>query len=435
MLNRESRICMNNLLQKYQSAAGQLNYALFLLVVALLPFPQIFLRYTCVAWIFAWFLEGRWLSKPNWQNWRKMLPFFMFGGWYLWKIISGLWVDSLNAYSWQLERYMAFGLLIPVGIWGVNKYYNWRHICMVLASSCVLAAGVYAFTLFWVGNAEFFNHRFGGVHLQPLTSDFFASKISYIKHRLFLCSVELMGIMALLYLRKDITHKFGKINGEILIVLAVAIIVTLILATGSRASILSGIALLSVWALYKLPIRRVRYKIAFLLLACGIGLFALSQHPRMENFKYEQLLSIRDTSQEHNVRLNIWGTALDTPQDYSLYGIGAGQSFQYLQNKYKENGLINYHLLNSHNQYIEEWIEIGVPGLLFFVLAWFSLPYCTKKRARKSAVLLVTLYALNMQTDCMFGRFDGIALWCVWMVLIRLQSDTQSHQQTTGDTQ
>lgn len=426
---------MNNFLYKYQSSMGKINYALFLLIVALLPFPQIFLRYTCVAWFVTWFLEGRWLSKPNWQDWRKMLPFFMFGGWYLWKIISGLWVDNLNAYSWQLERYMAFGLLVPIGIWGVNKYYNWKHICIVLACSCVLAAGIYAFTLFWVNNADFMNIPLGKVRLKPLTSDFFASKISFIKHRLFLCSVEMMGIMSLLYLRKDIITRLGKIKGCIVIILAIAIMITLIIATGSRASILSGTALLSVWALYKLPVRRVRYKIAFLLLACGIGLFALSQHPRMENFDYEKLFTIRNSDPSHNVRLNIWSVALDHPEDYSLYGLGAGQSFHYLQNKYKEHGFNQYQRFNSHNQYIEEWIELGIPGLLFFVLAWLSLPYCTRKRARKSAVLLVTLYALNMLTDCMFGRFDGIALWCVWMILIRLQSNTQGHQQTTRDTQ
>lgn len=428
---------MNKFLCKYQSAMGQFNYALFLVVVALLPFPQIFLRYTCVAWIFAWLLEGRWLSKPNWQDWRKMLPFFMFGGWYLWKIISGLWADNLNAYSWQLERYMAFGLLVPVGIWGVNKYYNWKHVCIVLASSCVLAVGVYVFTLFWVGNANFVNQPFGTVRIQPLTSEFFANKISYIKHRLFLCSVEMMGIVSLLYLRKDIINKLGNVKGWILIVLAVAIMITLILITGSRASILSGIALLAVWALYKLPIRRIRYKIAFLLLAGGIGLFALSLHPRMENFDYEQLFSIRDTNHKHNVRINIWGAVLDTPQDYSLYGLGAGQSIPYLRKKYEDLGLVQYARVAyaSHNQYLAEWMEIGIPGLIFFVLAWISLPCFTQKRARKSAMMLFTLYALNMLTDCMWGMFDGIALWCVWMVLIRIQSDTQGHQQTTGDTQ
>lgn len=417
---------MNNLLYKYQSVIGQLNYALFLVVVGLLPFPQIFLRYACVAWIVSWFLEGRFLVKPNLYDWRKMVPFFMFGGWYIWKIISGLWVDNLQTYNWQLERYMAFGLLIFVGIWGVNNNYNWKQICKVLAISCVAAAGVYAFTLFWVYNANIFHLELKHRPLQHITFDFFEGKVSYIKHRLFLCSSEMMGIMALLYLRNDILNKFGKIKGCLLIASAIIIMVAFILATGSRASILSGVALFTLWMLYKLPIRRIRYKIALVLFACGLGLFALSKHPRMQEFDYTDLLSIREAAHDHNVRLNIWGIALDSPKDYSSFGLGAGQSFEYLQHKYKEHGFNQYTLFNSHNQYLEEWIELGIPGLLFFLLAWFSIPFFNTKRARKTAMMLLTLYALNMLTDCMFGRFDGIALWCVWMVLIRLQADTQS---------
>lgn len=419
---------MTNFLQRYQSAVGQLNYTLFLLTVALLPFPQIFLRYASVAWFATWVLEGRFCSRPNQQDWRKAIPFLMFGGWYLWKIISGIWAEDTDAYGWQLERYLFFGLLIPVGIWGVNSRYDWKQVCKVLAISCITAAGVYLFTLFWVYNADFFNYGSGKVAVQTLPLRYFADSISHIKHRLFLCSTEMMGIMALLYLRADICCKYGKAKGYFLIICAIVIMIAFILATGSRASILSGAALLTIWLLYKLPIRRMRYKIAFVLLACGIGLFALSQHPRMQTFDYTDLLSIRETAHDHNVRLNIWGTALENPKDYSLYGLGAGQSFQYLQNKYIEKGLIRYQNFNSHNQYIEEWIELGIPGLIFFILAWLSLPFCTKKRARKSANMLLTLYALNMLTDCMFGRFDGIILWTVWMLLIRLQADTQTNQ-------
>ena len=416
---------------------GQLNYTLFLVVVALLPFPQIFLRYACVIWICTWLLEGRFVQKPNIQDWRKMMPFIMFGIWYLWKIISGLWAADQAAYAWQLERYMAFGLLVPVGIWGVNKHYDWKQICKVLAISYVAAAGVYAFTLYWVFNVKFFNHEIGIYALQELPIEFFAGKVSYMKHRLFLCSTQMMGMMALLYLRKDLLCKYGAIKGWIIIIIGLTSMLALILATGSRASILSGVALLTIWLLYKLPIRRIRYKIAFVLFACGIGLFALSQHPRMQEFDYMDLLSIRETTEDHNVRLNIWGAALGSPQDYSLYGLGAGQSTPYLKQKYTEAGL-KIHIKRvyaAHNQYLAEWMEIGIPGLVFFILAWLSIPYFTQKRARKSAMMLFTLYALNMLTDCMWGMFDGIALWCVWMVLIRLQADTQGDQQTTRDAQ
>ncbi len=428
---------MTNFLQKYLSFVGQVNYIFFLILVALLPFPQIFLRYACVLWLFTWLIEGRFCRKSNIQDWRNMMPFLMFGGWYLWKLISGLWADDLHAYGWQLERYMVFGLLVPIGIWGVNQYYDWKQICRVLVVSCVIAAGVYIFTLFWVFNADYFNYKLGTHRLSSLPLEFFAEKVSFIKHRLFLCSIEMMGIMALLYIRKDILEQKGCFKGWLLVIGAISIMIALILSTGSRASILSGMALLSVWLLYKLPIRRMRYRIALILLACGMSLFALSLHPRMEEFDYKQLISIRNTNQENDIRLNIWDIALAHPQDYSLYGLGAGQSTHYLQQKYAEAGLTNYveRGYAAHNQYLAEWMEIGIPGLIFFILSWISIPYFTQKRARKSAMMLFTLYALNMLTDCMWGMFDGIALWCVWMILIRLQSDTQRDQQTARDTQ
>lgn len=418
---------MNNCTLKYQSIIGQFNYALFLLVVVLLPFPQIFLRYACVAWLISWLLEGRFLKKPNVADWKKMLPFVLFGLWYLWKIISGLWAQDLVAYTWQLERYLIFGLLVPIGIWGVNDCYDWKKICYALVISCVVAAGVYLFTLYWVFNANVFYSDIVSRPLQNITFEFFASKISYMKHRLFLCSVEMMGVMAILFVRKDILSKLGKVKGWLVIIFAIAIMVSLILATGSRASIISGIALIAIGILYKLPIRRVRYRIGFALLAGGIGLFALTLHPRMQNFDFEQILKVREIKVENNIRLNIWGVILENSQEFSLYGLGAGQSFDFLQKKYSEYGLQNYKFFNAHNQYFEEWMEIGIPGLLFFILAWISVPYCATGRARKSAMMLFLLYTLNMLTDCMWGKFDGIALWLVWMVLIRLQSNTERY--------
>ena len=139
---------MTNFLQKYQSTVGQLNYTLFLVTVALLPFPQIFLRYASVAWFATWVFEGRFCTKPSKEDWRKAIPFVLFGAWYLWKIISGLWAADMDAYGWQLERYMFFGLLIPIGIWGVNSLYDWKQICKVLAISCIAAVAIYTFTLF-----------------------------------------------------------------------------------------------------------------------------------------------------------------------------------------------------------------------------------------------------------------------------------------------
>lgn len=426
---------MNNFLYKYQSFIGKVNYLLFLVVVALLPFPQLFSRHAWILWIGCWILEGRFLSKPKLNEWRKMLPFLFFGAWFLWKAISGLWAQDDIAYNWLLERYIMFGLLVPVGIWGVNSHYDWKQICRVLVIACIAAAGVYAFTIFWVYNNNIFYNEIGTLPTNEFPFDFFAEKISFIKHRLFLSSIMMMGIMALLYIRKDICQKRGTLLGWIMIVIGIAIMASLIIATGSRASILSGAALITIALLYKLPIRKIKYKIALIVFAGFIGTFALLQHPRMSNFSFEEAISKEVDKYDEYVRLNIWRIALHNRDEYSLYGVGAGQSFGYLQEKYADYNITQYSQLNAHNQYLEEWIEIGIPGMVFFILAWLSLVVFVQGEGRKTAILLFTLYSLNMLTDCMFGRFDGIALWGVIMILIRIQSNTQSHQQPTGDTQ
>ena len=50
---------------------GRINYGFFIAVVALLPFPQLPLRYACVAWIVTWFFELRWLGKVKGERLKK----------------------------------------------------------------------------------------------------------------------------------------------------------------------------------------------------------------------------------------------------------------------------------------------------------------------------------------------------------------------------
>ena len=160
-------------------------------------------------------------------------------------------------------------------------------------------------------------------------------------------------------------------------------------------------------------------------------------HPRMQEFELSDIKEMRELSYYHDVRLNIWGAALQQPQDYIAYGLGAGQSGNYLKDKYQAvhfDGYVakQYH---AHCQYLEEAMEIGLPGLLFFLLAWLSIPVCTSKKGRQTALLFTFLFILNMFTDCVFGKFDGVALWAVGLLFILLQSDPQREEQPAGDTE
>ena len=131
-------------MNRYQQILGAVNYGLFLIVTFLMPFPQTILRTFCVLWVASWVLEGRWLSRPRSLRENKMaIPFLLFGAWYLWRLISGLWVADHAAWAEQMERYMSFGLMVPIAIWGLNDRYDWRLAGKMLVAGCIAAAVYY----------------------------------------------------------------------------------------------------------------------------------------------------------------------------------------------------------------------------------------------------------------------------------------------------
>lgn len=411
-------------MSKYREIIGSINYGLFLVLTALLPFPQVCLRYAFVVWFIFWVLEGRWLKKPDVRlriDHLQFVPSLLFGLWFIWKVVSVCWAPDYNAWAWQMERYMSFGLIIPVGLWGVNERYNLRQAGKVLAFSCVLAIPLY---VGWM--ATLYHHPELVPYLdlkEPWTQHadwwvFLSDNISHFKHRLFLCSVEMLGAISAIWVWKEKKWVW---------MIMVPVMLSSIFLTGSRQAILTAAALTVVGILCAIPHKyRMRYGIGILLLGILFGGGLLKLHPRMQQFNMHAITEIRDVSYEHDVRFNIYGCALQQPSDYIAYGLGAGQSTAYLMEKYREKGF-DYYIYKSyhaHNQYLEELMEIGIPGLLLFLLAWLSIPVCVRKENRVLALLFFTLYGMNMLTDCMFGKFDGIVLWAFGMVYLTLPQET-----------
>ncbi len=408
------------MMNKYQDILGRINFGLFLAVVALLPFPQVFLRYAWVLWFAAWVLEGRWLQLSNLKaqitNSKIIIPICLFALWYVWRLLSGIWSPDHVAWARQMERYITFGVVVPVGLWGVNACYNWKLAAKVLIGGCVAAVFIYVvlvtalyFRPDWVAA---FNYPEWG-HYPDLFH--YYENISHFKHRLFLCGVELFGaVMAWLLYRKK----------PAILIPSLVVMLSVIPLTGSRQAILTLAALIVVVVLCSLSKQYLlRYGVVIAIVGALGGWGLLSLHPRMENFDISDVTVLRQIDYTHDVRFNIWGFALQHPKDYIAHGLGAGQSQNYMRERYSK-GHYPYYAergYNTHNQYLEELLELGIGGLLFFLIAWLSIPLCTKKEGQQTALLFTTLFLFNMCTECVFGRYDGIALWAAGMVFILMQ--------------
>ncbi|HEY4799610.1 MAG TPA: O-antigen ligase family protein, partial [Bacteroidia bacterium] len=87
----------------------------------------------------------------------------------------------------------------------------------------------------------------------------------------------------------------------------------------------------------------------------------------------------RDTSskESNQVRILIWKASVNSIKENLLIGVGTGDVKDELMKVYKEKGMTGAleHSLNAHNQYIQTFIALGIPGiagllLLFAAGAW-----------------------------------------------------------------
>jgi O-antigen ligase len=388
-----------------------LNYGVFLGLIALLPFPQIIVRYACLVWFITWALEFRWLSKPDW---RFKISVVLFGLWYAWKLLSGLWAPDHAAWAAQMERYLPFLFLVPVGIWGVNPCYDMKRAGRVLVISCLCAVPLYALLM-----TTLFYHReiIDTLHWEAVWNyahndlyAFVTDNISNVKHRLYLCTLELFGAYAAFVLYR---HEPKKLIPMLVVMLL------MIALTDSRQAILTALILAAVTALLYMPEQyRKRYGVAILAAALLTGGGLLCLHPRMQHMDLEAVRQMQEKDDPNTARLYIWTCALQEPKDYLAHGLGAGQSTPYLVERYEQAGFgycagSRFH---CHNQYLQELMEIGIGGLLLFLLAWVSVPLCARGEGRRAAWVLVTVFGCNMLTDCMFNMFCGVSIWATAMV-------------------
>ena len=405
-------------MEKYRDIMGRINYGLFLTAVFLLPFPQDLVRYACVAWIISWFLEFRWLRKPQLRN-QTWLIFVAFGLWYGWKLISGFWAPDKAAWSWQMTRYLAFIFMVPVGIWGVNERYDWRQAGSTLVRGCLVALPFYLGLMTalylhpqWV---SFFSPaEWDFTH--PTWWTYFNGNISAIKHRLFLCSIELFGAYIAFHVYR---------NRPWILVPAWMTMLFLILLTDSRQAVFMTIILAVIILLFALPkYIRARFCGIIIVMAVILAGMGLKMHPRMQQINMQTISEMNNITYDHEARLNIWAIALQQPEDYLPWGLGAGQSEIYLIDRYNEVGMDSYANMrfHAHSQYLEELMETGFVGLALLLLALIAMPAFANGKGRQTGVILITIFGLNMAVDCMFGLFCGIALWAVGMVFISLLS-------------
>jgi O-antigen ligase len=133
-----------------------------------------------------------------------------------------------------------------------------------------------------------------------------------------------------------------------------------------------------------------------------------------------------------NTRIAVWKCALEIWKTQPILGTGIGGKNEALMKKYEEHGFW-YALTtqkNTHNQYIDILLSMGIIGLLVFVTTFFILPIrLFLKQKQTFALIVFSLLACCLFTENMLDRYQGL----IFIAFILPLSAQVFNNESSGD--
>ena len=117
-------------------------------------------------------------------------------------------------------------------------------------------------------------------------------------------------------------------------------------------------------------------------------------------------------------RMEIWKETISILPQYWLIGTGTGDVKDVLNTTYHEHHFAYGYekSLNTHNQYLQSFLTLGIIGLLLFVLA-IKVPWLMRNSYHPLLLMLLFIFALNSLTESMLEAQRG-AIFFALMISI-----------------
>ena len=405
--------------QKYRNAFAWLNYAMAILMVFSLTWPdalmlKVFFAWACT-WVFDVVADKRYL-RPSFSA--NKAPLFAAGAFFLLMLISFLYSDNMDYAMKVLERRLAFALLPLMAVFGFNDKYRLKPMLLAFVIGAMISL---LFTLILPFADYLFNEE-GRYLYQKSVSDQFVRIAMDFKHRSYFGIMQLMALVCLWYLRQDLSASWGKKSYWSIFGLYAFFILVHLLFLKGRTPLLA-LAALIIFAFASFLFKSKSFKqwgillLLMLALAGGIG---WTFYTRFHNDRLKLIEQTDpDAIKKDDSRSNIWQASMEilSEEGQWLFGVGSGDLKDKLDEKYAENGL-SIKRRHAHNTMLNTWIELGLPGLLLVLFMLIGPFFSVKNKENRQFLLAlaIPLYLLLM-VEAFTQTIHGLLLWANFLLL------------------
>ncbi len=351
--------------------------------------------------------EQRNLMIRNFKNEKYLwiLPLF-----YLLHVAGLLWTNNYAQAGLDLQIKLTF-LLLPVIISSyqlddrlINKVR--RYFIGGILISCAL--------LLFIATRRF-------LHGEPFTVYFYSELSSAIMHPTYF---SLYLNAALLFVFHEMllsTHRRTIWMGAAIMIILFVFIVLLSARTAEATAFISLFVMILLYWRKKAGFRFIYpflVVISVALITQTVLLKYSNRFAQVENAIQKEHTSGETSYNSTTGRMEIWKETISIVPQYWLIGTGTGDVKDVLNTTYHEHHFAYGYekSLNTHNQYLQSFLTLGIIGLLLFVLA-IKVPWLMRNSYHPLLLMLLFIFALNCLTESMLEAQRG-AIFFALMISI-----------------
>lgn len=401
----------------------KIHFVLALVMVFSLPFSVLI---NSIAFIFLglnFLIEGNFKTKINQLKQNKTI--FFLGIYYLINVLSLLYSQDKTEGINNLETQLGF-FFLPL-IFFASKQFDKEQIkiilktfvlaCFIATIYCLINSFVLALNIEDVAKIYYYftyEKLSSGIGFQPI----------YFAMYLVWC----FFILLWLYLNDD-SIKNKKIDFKKLLqpqkLIPLIYLFIFIIMLSSRMEIMAFIFILVLGlGFYHYKNRTYLKGIIGIATLLTITISLIYFNP-MNRARFQEMIDLEaDYTQNkwggRSIRIQKWLNSLEIIKENWAFGVGIGDMQTELQKIYKSNNfeLAYSNRFNSHNQYIQTALGLGIVGLLAFLFCLFKLSEKAWKKRDFLLLSFVLLFAISCITESMLLRQKGLVFFGLFVAIL-----------------